>query len=360
MPLDPQARALLDRVAARGLPPVWEMTLEEARATMLALRRLAGPPEPVAGVDDRAIPGPAGEIPIRIYTPSEASPPNPPTLGGTGRASLVSSNAGLSPDLAKDPTLPVSPQNWGAGAARAAGPGPFPILVFFHGGGFVIGDLDSMDAPCRALANRAGCLVVSVDYRRAPEHKFPTATEDCYAAVRWVAENAASLNGDSARIAVGGDSAGGNLAAVVALMARDRGGPPLRYQLLIYPATNHDFTTASCQENAEGYFLTTADSRWFWSQYLRDENDAANPYASPLRAEDLSGLPPALIITAEYDPLRDEGEAYAERLRQAGVAAEAKRYDGMIHGFFQMGAVIDRGKQAIEDAAQALRTAFAR
>ena len=310
MPLDPQARALLDRVAARGLPPIWDTPLEEARAMMQTLCRLAGPPEPVANVEDRVILGPSGEIPIRIYTPT--------------------------------------------------GAGPFPLLVFFHGGGFVLGDLDSMDAPCRALANRAGCLVVSVDYRLAPEHQFPTAPEDCYAAVCWVAENAASLNGDPRRIAVGGDSAGGNLAAVVALMARDRGGPPLVFQLLIYPATNHDFTTASYLENAEGYSLTTADSRWFWSQYLRHEDDARNPYASPLRAPDLSGLPPALVITAEYDPLRDEGEAYAARLREAGLAAETKRYDGMIHGFFQMGGVLAQGKQALEDAAQALRVAFAR
>ena len=307
MPLDPQAEAFLDQVKAMGLPPFEEMTVDQAREAILGMRELAGPPEAIA-TEDRAIPSPDGDIPARIYTP--------------------------------------------------AGSGPFPVLVYFHGGGWVIGNLETIDAPLRALANRASCLTVSIDYRLAPTHKFPVAAEDCYAATRWVADNAVVFKGDPARIAVGGDSAGGNLAAVVALMARDRSGPPLVYQLLIYPVTNHDYSTPSYQENAEGYLLTKNAMVWFWNHYLRNEEDGRNPYASPLQAKDLSGLPPALVITAEYDPLRDEGEAYAARLREAGVAVEVRRHHGMIHGFFQMAAVMDQGKQAIEEAAHGLRSAF--
>ncbi len=309
MPLDTQARALLDQMAAAGAPPFESLTPEQAREMIMQMRELAGPPEPVARVEDRVAATAAGPIPVRIYTPEAA--------------------------------------------------GPLPMLVYFHGGGWVIGNLETVDAPCRALANRAGCLIVSVDYRLAPEHKFPAAAEDCYAATRWAAEHAAELGGDPARIAVGGDSAGGNLAAVVALMARERGGPRLAYQLLIYPVTNYDFSTPSYQENAEGYLLTKNAMVWFWDHYLRQPSDGEHPYASPLRAADLRGLPPAFVITAEYDPLRDEGEAYADRLRQAGVPTELRRYDGMIHGFFQMAGVLDQGKQVIADAAAALRAAFA-
>ncbi len=309
MPLDTQARALLDQMAAAGAPPFESLTPEQAREMIMQMRELAGPPEPVARVEDRVAATAAGPIPVRIYTPEAA--------------------------------------------------GPLPMLVYFHGGGWVIGNLETVDAPCRALANRAGCLIVSVDYRLAPEHKFPAAAEDCYAATRWAAEHAAELGGDPARIAVGGDSAGGNLAAVVALMARERGGPRLAYQLLIYPVTNYDFSTPSYQENAEGYLLTKNAMVWFWDHYLRQPSDWEHPYASPLRAADLRGLPPAFVITAEYDPLRDEGEAYADRLRQAGVPTELRRYDGMIHGFFQMAGVFDQGKKVIADAAAALRAAFA-
>jgi acetyl esterase len=308
MPLDPQARALLDQMAAAGAPPFESLTPAQAREMIMQMRELAGPPEPVARAEDRVAATAAGPIPVRVYAP-EAT-------------------------------------------------GPLPVLVYFHGGGWVIGNLDTVDAPCRSLANQARCLIVSVDYRLAPEHKFPAAAEDCYAATRWAAEHAAELGGDPARIAVGGDSAGGNLAAVVCLMARDRGGPRLTYQLLIYPVTNYDFSTPSYQDNAEGYLLTKNAMVWFWEHYLRDPSDGQNPYASPLRAADLRGLPPAFVITAEYDPLRDEGEAYAARLREAGVAAELRRYDGMIHGFFQMAGVLDQGKQVIADAAAALRAAF--
>jgi acetyl esterase len=307
MPLDPQAKLFLDQLEALNAPPLQSLSPEEAR-NAIDIRHMAGEPENVAKVEDRTIPGPLGEIPVRIYTPS--------------------------------------------------GNGPHPALVYYHGGGWVIGNLETVDAVCRLLTNRAQCVVVSVDYRLAPEHKFPAAAEDAYAAAKWVAENASSIQVDANRIAIGGDSAGGNLTAVVALMAKDRGGPSLIYQMLIYPVTNYSFDTKSYLENGEKYFLTKDMMVWFWNHYLREELDGKNPYASPLLAEDLSGLPPALVITAEYDPLRDEGEAYAKRLIDAGVAVELKRYHGMIHGFFWMPAAMDQGKKAIEHAASALRRAF--
>jgi acetyl esterase len=231
--------------------------------------------------------------------------------------------------------------------------------VWFHGGGWVVGDLESADATARHLTVGANCVVVSVDYRLAPETKFPGPAEDCYAATKWVAQNAASINVDPGRIAVGGDSAGGNLAAAISLMARDRGGPPLALQLLVYPVTDRDFSTESYIQNAEGYQLTRDSMVWYWEHYLKDDADAVNPYAAPLQAQDLRNLPPALVITAEYDPLRDEGEAYAHRLEAAGVNTTCTRYDGMIHGFFGMAAAIDKGKQAIAQASAALKAAFA-
>lgn len=200
--------------------------------------------------------------------------------------------------------------------------------------------------------------MVSVDYALAPEHKFPAPVEDCYAAAKWVAENANAIGGDPTRIAVGGDSAGGNLAAVVAIMARDRGTPPLVYQLLVYPVINFAFDTQSYRECADSYGLTKDDMAWFWNLYLPSEADGHNPYASPLRAQDLRGLPPALVITAEFDPLRDEGEAYAARLREAGVPAVCTRYNGMIHAFLSM--PFDQGKKARQEAAAGLRSAFAK
>ncbi|MCZ7537548.1 MAG: alpha/beta hydrolase, partial [Acidimicrobiia bacterium] len=196
------------------------------------------------------------------------------------------------------------------------------------------------------------------DYRLAPESRFPAAPEDCFAATRWVSEHARELGGDPQRVAVAGDSAGGNLAAVVALMARERGGPALAHQLLVYPVTDHAFDTASYEANAEGYFLTRDMMRWFWGHYLGDSEEGSHPHASPLRAMELSGLPSATVVTAEYDPLRDEGEAYAERLAKAGVPTELRRYDGMIHGFFGMTHAIDRAREAIDYAAGALRKAF--
>ena len=308
MPLDPQAQAILDMIAAMGTPPIEEMSVEQAR-TMLNLNEMGGTPEPVARVEDREIPGPYGPTPIRIYTPE--------------------------------------------------GVGPFPVLVYFHGGGWVLGNIEGHDNVCRVLTNAAKCVTVSVDYRLAPEYKFPAAAEDSYAATKWVAENTAKLNGDATRIAVGGDSAGGNLAAVVSLMARDQGGPNLVYQLLIYPVTDyHQPGTPSYQENADGYFLTRDAMVWFWQHYLNDEAEAKIPYASPLQAKDLSGLPPAMVITPEYDPLRDEGEMYAARLKEAGIPVTIIRYPGMIHGFVSMAGVLDQGKKAINDAAKELRLTF--
>jgi acetyl esterase len=309
MPLDPEARTLMDQLQGT-LKPFNESTVEEARAAIQAVALAAGAPEPVAKVEDRMVPGPKGEIPVRIYTPE--------------------------------------------------GAGPFPILVYFHGGGWTIGSLDTHDGSCRQLCNAAGCVVVSVDYRLAPEHPYPAAADDAYAATRWVAANARALGGDAKRIAVGGDSAGGNLAAVVSLMARDSGGPPLVFQLLVYPVT--DAPTAnhpSYRENAEGYFLTRDMMFWFWNHYCGKGLDPADPYACPLNAKDLRGLPPAYVVTAEFDPLRDEGEAYAAKLSEAGVPTTLKRYAGMIHGFFGMSALLTQARVATREAAEALRAAFA-
>ena len=240
------------------------------------------------------------------------------------------------------------------------GSGPFPILAWFHGGGWVVGDLDSADGTARNLCVGGNCVVVSVDYRLAPDAKFPGPAEDCWAATTWAVNNAASINGDPSRLAVGGDSAGGNLAAAMCLMAADRGGPEIALQVLVYPVTDARSDTASYGRNAEGYSLTKITMEWYWDQYLSSKDDAANPYAAPLQAKSLVGQPRALVITAEFDPLCDEGEAYAKRLTEAGVETTATRYDGMIHGFFSMGAVVDKGQQAVDETSKALRSAFAR
>jgi len=307
MPLDPQAKAVLDAMPA--LPDFASMDVATLRGAMDASRLEGGEPEAVAHVEDRRIPGPAGEIPVRIYRPE--------------------------------------------------GEGPLPGLLYFHGGGFVFCNLDTHDGTCRALANAAGCAVVSVDYRLAPEHPYPAAADDCGAATAWVAKNGAELGIDVTRLAVAGDSAGGNLAAVVAQRFRDEGGPLLRFQLLIYPVIDCSFGTESYQENAEGYLLTEQSMRWFWKQYVGDSGRGAEPYASPIRAADLSGLPPGLCITAEYDPLRDEGEHYAARLREAGVACATSRHDGVFHGFFAMFGFLAKGRAALDEAAAALRAALA-
>lgn len=308
MPLDPLARTILDRMYATS-PFSPSMTPIEVRKMVRERLATLPPPEAIGRVEDRPIPRLDGaEMLVRIYRPR--------------------------------------------------GEGPWPVLVYFHGGGFVVGDLDGHDGSCRALTNAVPCVVVSVDYRLAPEHPFPSAPEDASAATRWVAEHAASFGGDPTRIAVGGQSAGGNLAAVVPLMARDRGGPPLVFQLLVYPMADHSFETPSYRENAEGYWLTRERMQWYWGHYLARPEDGAHPYASPLRATDLRGLPPALVLTAEYDPLRDEGEAYAARLREAGVPVAHTRYEGQIHGFFAWLTAEDGRNQAMEESTEALRAAF--
>jgi acetyl esterase len=310
MTLDPQAQAVLDKLGAAQLPELSQVPPAMMRQIFQAMTKALGEEEPQAvhRVEERSVPGPAGAIPVRVYWPSEAR------------------------DL--------------------------PALVYFHGGGFVLCDLDTHDGTCRELANAAGCAVVSVDYRLAPEHPFPAGPEDCYAAARWVVENAGSIGVDPARVAVGGDSAGGGLSAAVTLMAKERGGPALVHQLLVYPVTDHSFGTDSYRENADGYLLTRAMMEWFWGHYLEKERDGESPLASPLRAADLSGLPPATVITAGYDPLRDEGQAYAERLRRAAVPTSLAHYEGMIHGFFGMTGLIDKAREAVEQAARELRRSF--
>lgn len=299
MSLHPDAQAFLDLRASQGSRNVEDLTVEQARAQSERLNALVIR-EAVARVRDLEIPGPNGPISTRLYYPSDA------------------------PNL--------------------------PIIVFFHGGGFVVGSLETTDAVCRQWANASQCLLVSVNYRHAPEHKFPAAVEDAYAATKWGSEHAAEIGGDASRLAVAGVSAGGNLAAVVALMARDRGTPRISFQALCVPVLDFNFGRASYAENAEGYGLTRKGMQWFWGHYLANEGYGENPYASPLRAKDLSKLPPAYVGTSEYDPLRDEGIAYAEKLKAAGVPVEHQHYAGMIHGF--------PGAQAFADVMQAIRNAL--
>ena len=296
MPVTAQARRLLDRFEELGVKPYDEMGVLEARAVVAASLALQGDPPEMDRVSEVLAAGADGEVPVRVYR--------------------------RSPDE------------------------PLPLLVYFHGGGWVTGSVDIADTPCRALAHATRSVVASVDYRLSPETKFPGGAEDCFAATRWLSEHAAELGADSTRMAVCGDSAGGNLAAAVTLMSRDRGGPEIAFQILMYPTlaptTRGDF--ASHRENAEGYGLTRGGMEWFWRQYLRSPEDGLDAYASPLLAADLSGLPPAFIIAAEYDVLRDEGLAYAERLASAGVPVETLTYPGLIHGFFWMGKALDEGR----------------
>jgi acetyl esterase len=310
MSLDAQAEAWLKGVADSGLRPLNEMTVDEARAAYAAVVADCGlRAETLADISDRTIAGSGGNIPIRIYTPE--------------------------------------------------GSGPFPMLVYFHGGGWVLGGLNAVHGPCTALANRAHAMVVSVDYRLAPEHPFPAAVNDCYAATKWTADNAALINGDAERIAVAGDDAGGSLAAVISVLAREAGSPSLMFQLLLYPFTNVDFATSSYEKYGQGYFLTINLINWFQRHYLTGEHDADDWRASPMRAPDLSGLPPTHVITAEFDPLRDEGEAYAARLRSSRVEATVKRYDGQIHSFAtSLAGVIDEGRTVIEEVGMRLRQVF--
>ncbi len=304
--LDPEVVALLEAVEAQGAPALETLSPGDARkAAAKGLKDVAGEAEPIARVENRSISGPGGEIGIRVYSPEI--------------------------------------------------PRQCPCLVYFHGGGWVVCDLDTHDVVCRAIARRSGAVVVAVDYRLAPEHKFPAAVEDSYAATLWVAANAGGLGIDPRRIAVGGDSAGGNLAAVVSLKSRDEGGPALALQVLVYPVTNlASFDTGSYQAFAEGYNLTRAEMEWFRASYLSRPEDGKHPHASPLLAANLDGLPPALVITAECDPLRDEGEAYARRLEQAGVPVNCTRYPGMIHPFFSMPGALTQARKAIQQVAAAI------
>jgi acetyl esterase len=305
MHLDPQVRAYLKQIAAAGGAPPETLPLDEARRQMEQATAALGEPPDVRSVEDRRIGGPAGGIPIRIYRQAED---------------------------------------------REA-----PGVVFFHGGGWVLGSIDTHDRLCRELAIGSGATVVSVDYRLAPEHKYPAAAEDAYAATCWVAENAGELGIDSAKIIVMGDSAGGNLAAVTCLMARDRRGPTLALQILIYPITDFNFETPSYKTCGEGYYLTRESMQWFWREYLTRPEQGAEPYVSPLRAESLQRLPPALVLTAEFDPLRDEAEAYARRLAEAGVPFELARYPGLIHGYLRRTAFFDAARTALRQICDSIR-----
>jgi acetyl esterase len=309
MPLDPCFTALLASMAQMPPPPPGTDPVAAARAGTDAMFAHASAPD--VDVADRDLPGPSGPIPVRVYAPK-------------------------------------------------ASDGLLPVLVYFHGGGFIAGGLASHDGTARELTTRAGCVTVSVGYRLAPEHPYPAAVDDCHAALQWVAANAAELGGDRSRLAIGGDSAGGNLCAAVALMNRDRGGAAPVLQLLVYPVIDPACASGSMTANAMGFMLTADSMRWMWSTYLGDDARHDDPYAAPLAAASLAGLPPALIITAEFDPLRDEGEAYGRALAAAGVPVTVSRYAGQIHGFFSMYALAPRAHTATEQAARALRRAFGR
>ena len=307
--LDDEAQAVIDLIEQADAPPIHTLSVSGARERMRRMFVPPDEPEPVGDVADYHIQGPAGDLPVRIYTPE--------------------------------------------------GEGPHPVLVWYHGGGFVLGDLDTTDPACRALTNACEAIVISVDYRLAPEHPWPAGVRDCYAAVEWACEYAGTVGGDKDRVAVGGSSAGGNLAAVVSLMARDRGWPNLAHQLLVYPATHNDLRghMPSYEENGEGYLLERADSAWFHEQYLARELDAYHSYAFPMQARTLTDLPPATIVTAGYDPLRDEGFAYAKRLEADGVEVSHRHYDDTIHGFFGMVGAneLQHARRAIADVAADFR-----
>mgnify|MGYP001477789822 CR=1 FL=1 len=294
MGLDSQEKLRLD---ANPIPAatIRNLSAQERRALRKAQPSPRGPS--VYKTEDLSIASQVGDVPIRVYYPDEI--------------------------------------------------GPFPALVWFHGGGWIQGDIDTFDGTARQLCVVSQNVVISVDYRLSPESKFPDAVEDCYTAIQWTVQNAASINVDPQLVSVGGDSAGGNLAAVMSLMARDKGGPDLACQVLVYPVTDHNFTTRSYITNGNGYGLTKDDMVFYWNQYLKNETDAKNPYAAPAQADDLRNLPPALVITAEYDPLCDEGYEYSERLKQSGVSTLYRRYDGVAHGFLGAWSMVDKALHAI-------------
>ncbi|MYA02523.1 MAG: alpha/beta hydrolase [Chloroflexi bacterium] len=301
MPPTPETQGLLAMLEEAGGPDISEQTPEEARVAIAGFAAMqAGAPEP-ARVEDRTVPGPAGDIPIRVYA-SEGD--------------------------------------------------NLPVVMYFHGGGWVLGDIESHDGTCKQLLAELGdAVVVSVHYRLAPEDKYPAAADDCYAAAAWVAENGGQIGADGSRMAVCGDSAGGNLSAVVSQMARDRGGPAIAAQVLHVPVTDHNYSYPSYTENAEGMLLTRDSMVWFWDHYLPNAEAGQEAYASPIKAADLSGLAPALIQTAEFDPLRDEGEAYGAAIEAAGGDVTVHRYDGVVHDPFMMFAVIPTGIECLKEAA---------
>jgi len=311
--LHPQARALMDLMVERGVPPTHTLAPAEARRLYRERRSYTQPVAPeMAAVRELGASGPHGAIPLRLYRP----------LGSAATEAL-------------------------------------PVLVYFHGGGWVIGDLDTHDTLCRELAQGSGACVIAVDYRMGPEHRFPAAVDDALAATRWVHRNASELGIDPARIAIGGDSAGGNLAAVVAIAARDDGTLPIVFQLLVYPATDQHYVTASHTANGQGYMLTTDTMVYFRGHYIAEPAQYDDWRASPLRRPDLGGLPPAFVLTAGYDPLRDEGLAYAQRLTEAGNRCAQVCFERQIHGFLTMGRVIDEANVAVALCAAVLRREFA-
>jgi len=301
MPLSAESMAVIDALVAQNMPRLDDLPVAEGRALFnAAFKTQPADQEPVARVEEKIIPVAGGTIPARLYAPASDT--------------------------------------------------PLPALVHFHGGGWVIMNLDTHDGNCRNLSNRAGIAVVSVEYRKAPEFKAPVPAEDCYAALEWVVANAASLGIDATRIGVIGDSAGGNLAAVVAQMARDRKGPKLKCQVLTYPAVDATMSAPSIQENANAPLLGEREMKWFWGHYIDGSKlTAKDPGVSPLFAANFAGLPPAFVSTAEFDPLRDEGEDYAKKLQAAGVSVECKRYNGVFHGFALLGKFIPEGRQVLED-----------
>ena len=309
MPLNAQTQALLESMVQMGFPDPTTQPVAATRAMMAAMRpELAPPRAPLAAVEDRMIPGPEQPIPVRIYRP------------------------------------------------RVEHTRSLPVVVYFHGGGWVLGDLDGYDGLCCELTRQAECITISIDYRLAPEHRYPAAVEDCDAALAWCAALAGELGGDPARLVIAGDSAGGNLAAVCALRRRRRGDAAIALMVLVYPATMLAGPLMPSRTiHADGYFLTRAAIDWFTDHYIPDVTRRGEVDASPALAPDLGGLPPALVITAEYDPLVDEGEAFAQRLKSAGVPVRLRRYAGTIHGFFNFYAMLDQGREAIAEVAGAIR-----
>ncbi len=308
--LDAKAQLVCDIVELVRTTPVKDLTPAQSRAQLATFARLlGGKPAAVAAVEELIIPGPEGNIPARLYRPLDA------------------------------------PQ------------GPLPVLLFYHGGGWIQGDLETHDQPCRLLANGSRCLVLAIDYRLAPEHKFPAAVDDCLAAFRWLRDNGAEIGGDGDRIAVGGDSAGGNLAAVVCQQIARAGEAGPKFQLLIYPATDYRLASRSFELFADGFFLTRERIEWYLGLYLDNPDEQGpDPRFSPCLTEDLGGQPPALVITAGFDPLRDEGHDYHRRLLAAGVKSDHLQYDGMIHAFINMAGVLPQGRDALARSAAALNT----